>query len=294
MRIQTMHKVLVTVLLMVGTFIVAAPVSRVTNFIDSQVLTASQLNTEFNNVIGGVNSINNAQIATNAQIAPSKIAATIKGDGIQRDGTTGTLSVKTDNTTVEISGDNLQIKDSGVSLAKMADNSVDTPELVDGAVTTAKIEDAAVTPAKLAARNLVESAAVNSFSTSNTTLTDVTNLSVSITTTGRPVFVGMIPASTSTTTTGMGLVSISSNSNVALGGLWFLRGASVIANFRLSYLTQGSAASTYYNNGCSSYFFIETPAAGTYTYKVQARIGTIPSVTSTVSVEACKLVAYEL
>lgn len=294
MRIQTMHKVLVTVLLMVGTFIIAAPVSRVTNFIDGQILTASQLNTEFNNVIGGVNSINNSQIATNAQIAPSKIAATIKGDAIERNGSTGALSVKTDNTTVEISGDNIQIKDDGVTNTKIANDAVDTDQLATGAVTTAKIEDAAVTPAKLAARNLVESTAVNSFSTTNTSLTDVTNLSVSITTTGRPVFIGMISSSTSTTTTGMGLVSISSNNNTALGGLWFLRGSSVITNFRLAYSTQGSAASTSYENGCSNYFFIETPSAGTHTYKVQARIGTIPGVTSTVRVESCKLVAYEL
>lgn len=138
----TVNKWLLTVILMAGAFAVAAPVSRVTNFVDSNVLTASQLNSEFNNVLGGVNSINNAQIATNAQIAPSKIAGTIKGSGIERNGSTGALSVKTDNVTLEVSSDNVQIKDDGVTNAKIANDAVNTDQLADGAVTLDKIASA--------------------------------------------------------------------------------------------------------------------------------------------------------
>jgi hypothetical protein len=154
MRIQTMHKIFLTVAILVGIIVIGAPVSRVTNFSDGEVLTASQLNSEFNNVIGGVNSINNAQIATNAAIAPSKIAATIKGDGINRNGSTGTLSVKVDGTTLEISGDNLKVKDSGVDTTQIADNAVTSAKILDGTIATADIADNAVTLAKGVSRQI--------------------------------------------------------------------------------------------------------------------------------------------
>lgn len=289
----TVNKWLITVILMAGTIAIGAPVSRVTNFVDGNVLTASQLNSEFNNVIGGVNSVNNAQIATNAQIAPSKIAGTIKGDAIDRNGSTGALSVKTDNATVEISGDNIQIKDDGVTNAKLAADSVDVDQIIDEAVTTAKLDDGAVTQAKRAALNFVESSSSGGFSTTSTTLTDVTNLSISITTTGRPVFIGLVGASTSDTNTNLSFLGISSNGASGTGGVYLLRDSSVISNVNFA-ASSGNGSATNMYNTCSSFSMVETPSAGTYTYKVQARGFTIPGTTTTVAVSRCKLVAYEL
>lgn len=112
--------------------------SRIYDFTDGQVLTAEQLDGEFNNLVNTVNAIDNDNIATGANISPVKISASIKGDAINRDTTTGSLSVKTDNVGVEVSGDNVQLKDLGVVTAKIN----------TGAVTAVKIADGAVTPAK--------------------------------------------------------------------------------------------------------------------------------------------------
>lgn len=298
----TLNKLVLTALLCTAVAI-AAPVSRVTNFVDGNVLTASQLNSEFNNVIGGVNSINNAQLATNAQIAPSKIAGTIKGDGINRDGSTGALSVKTDNVTTEISGDNIQVKDDGITQAKLADDSVGTDQIIDDAVTadkladnavnTANIVDGAVTQTKRAALNLIESLSSGAFSTTSTSAVDVTNLSISITTTGRPVFIGLVSTSTTNGNTNLSYFGLSSNGASATGGVYLLRDSSVVANVNLA-ASSGNGSSTNMQNPCSTFSMIETPTAGTYTYKVQARGFVIPGIGTTMIVSRCKLVAYEL
>lgn len=115
-----------------------ATISRIYNFTDGQILTAEQLNNEFNNVVNGVNSIDNDNIATGANISPAKISSAIKGSGITRNASTGALSVNPDDTSIEISADEVAIKDLGVTTGKIN----------TGAVTTSKIADAAVTPAK--------------------------------------------------------------------------------------------------------------------------------------------------
>lgn len=98
----------------------AALISRVYTFSDGNVLFADQLNTELNNLVNGVNSINNDNLATNANISASKISAAIAGSGLTRNGTTGVLSVVPDNSTIEISANALQVKDAGITAAKLA------------------------------------------------------------------------------------------------------------------------------------------------------------------------------
>lgn len=137
---NTLKKIVLSMALLGAIFqVYAAPVSRVTDFSDGQVLTANQLNSEFNNLIsGGINSINNANIADGAAIEAAKISADIKGDAIERDGTTGELSVKVDGTSIEISADNLQVVNGGVSTVKIADGAVTTDKIADGDVTFVK------------------------------------------------------------------------------------------------------------------------------------------------------------
>lgn len=98
----------------------AAIISRVITFTDGSILTASQLNTEFNNVVNGVNSINNDNIVVGANIDPSKISSAIKGSAITRNGGTGQLSVSVDASTIEIASDQLRVKDGGITTAKLA------------------------------------------------------------------------------------------------------------------------------------------------------------------------------
>lgn len=113
-------RILVLLSLLLSTQASAALCSRVYNFTDGSILTASQLNTEYNAIINCVNGIDNANITTSAGISPIKISSTIDGDGITRNGTTGALSVSVDNSTIEISGDAIQVKDLGITYAKLA------------------------------------------------------------------------------------------------------------------------------------------------------------------------------
>lgn len=82
-----------------------------------------------------------------------------------------------DGSTVTIVSDVLAVPTGGIGAAQLATNSV----------ITVKIADANVTKAKLDAANIGTSASSGTFNTVSATLVDVTNLSVTLTTHGRPV-----------------------------------------------------------------------------------------------------------
>lgn len=108
----------------------AALVSRIYNFTDGQILTATQLNSEFNNLVDGVNGINDANVVSGANISPLKISSVIKGAALNRNGSTGELSVKVDNVGIEVSGDQLQLKAGGITAASIADGTITLAKLV--------------------------------------------------------------------------------------------------------------------------------------------------------------------
>lgn len=91
------------------------------------------------------------------------------------------------------------ISDSGVLTAAelshthIAGDAVTAAKIAAGAVTTAKIEDGAVTDIKRSALNYGVSSSCGSFTSASTSFVDITNLSVTITTIGRPVFIALIP-----------------------------------------------------------------------------------------------------
>lgn len=80
------------------------------------------------------------------------IQEVVAGNGLVGGGSSGsvTLDINPDNSTIEISGDAVRIKDLGVTTAKLADSAVTTAKIADSNVTTAKINDLAVTTGKLA------------------------------------------------------------------------------------------------------------------------------------------------
>jgi hypothetical protein len=115
------------------------------------------------------------------------------------------------------------------------------------------------------------------FSTTSAALVDVTNLSVTITTTGRPVVLAL-------QSDGSGSDSSLQVPNGQSAIVRILRDASVVGDWMVS--NQG----TTFAHALPGVVALNAPAAGTYTYKVQA------SVTggATLWVRRLVLVAYEL
>lgn len=182
-----------------------------------------------------------------------------------------------------------KLNGSAVTVNKIATGAVSEPKLAAGAVTTAKLGDASVTQAKLAAStiaspatagNVLRSASATQFTTS-TSFTAVTNLTGSLTTTGRPVVITLAPDDGGTT----GFIGASSSSASASANFQIKRGSSVIA------VTQVDSITTAIRVPPGSFFAIDNPSAGTYTYSVEFK-GTASG--DSALVQGCKLVAYEI
>lgn len=135
------------------------------------------------------------------------------------------------------------------------------------------------------------SASSGSYSSSATTLTDVTNLTATITTSGRPVFITCISAET-TDTANSGVFDCTAAAGTATSGEFaFLRGTTIVAVTTL-YSESATAAGLRAMVPPGSFTHIDAVAAGTYTYKMQARSANATS--STVRVTNMKLGLYEL
>ena len=136
-----------------------------------------------------------------------------------------------------------------------------------------------ITRSNLAAVGQQISSSSGLFSTEATSFTNVTNLSVNLTTSGRPVMVLLQPDGTSNTAFLVGPIS---------GGPMFiqiLRGATVVFSSGVGYFGNSTESVP-----PSSIQFLDTPSAGTYTYTVQV----YSEGGQTIFVQYTVLVAYEL
>jgi hypothetical protein len=187
--------------------------------------------------------------------------------------------------TVNTNYQSIALVSDGTSKWSLLRQIVDTAQIKDSAVTTAKIQANAVTKPKLAALGQQISASSNLFTTTSITPVDVTNLSVTITTTGRPVFVGLIPNGGNTGQVecfGLTVTSAAANFDI-------LRDAVLISKHGME-IAGASANPLTSRVPCGSVFTIDVVTAGTYVYKLQARAGT----SATAIVRNCLLIAYEL
>lgn len=303
----------------------SALISRIKTFVDGEILTAADLNAEFNGVVDGVNSINDANIVTGASINPNKISATIAGSGISRNSTTGVLSCAVDDSTIEISSNALRVKDSGITSAKILDatiqngdlasNAVTSAKILDGTIATADLADSLITSAKIsdgtiaaadiasgavdsdeiatgavtagkhATSNYQISSSTGSFTTTSTSFVDVTNATVTITTSGRPVLVFL----QSDGSGNYGYIGKPGVINDIRAGFRLVRDATEIAQFQAH--VDNSAESPGLSFPPGSVHHLDTPAAGTYTYKLQSKTSDAGQAAATAYV---KLVAIEV
>lgn len=121
------------------------------------------------------------------------------------------------------------------------------------------------------------SSSSGNFTTTSGSYVDVTNLTVEITTTGRPVYLALMADGSSAST--LQIVG-TANSQTQL-----LRGSTSIAIVEVSANTSTTVSVP------PPFLCIDTPAPGTYTYKIQTKSSTGAN---TVSVSGCVLVAFEL
>lgn len=132
------------------------------------------------------------------------------------------------------------------------------------------------------------SSSCGTFSTTSTSYVDVTNLTVTITTTGRPVYVGLISDGTGTNLAMLSTANTSGTSTEA--NFKILRDAVDVAFYRLSNLSPTGSIAMRVPSSCL--MIIDVVAAGTYVYKVQAL--STSGGTMTTSLHTSKLIAYEL
>lgn len=173
-----------------------------------------------------------------------------------------------DNSTLQLVTNTLAIKAKGVTQGLLADRSTGTT---------------------VGAGGVAVSVSSGAFSTSSATYVDVTNLSVTITTTGRPVMVMLVSEGNSTPGSESS-ISWSKAANTAQAQLRTVRDVTEISNATL-YNRAVGATSVDHAIPVSSYSHLDQPTAGTYTYKIQALA---LAGTGTVFVSNALLVAYEI
>lgn len=169
-----------------------------------------------------------------------------------------------------------------------AGGAVASSSIVDGAVVTSKIADGAVTIEKLASVTPEVSSSA-SFSTDSTTYVNVPDLSTTITSTGRPIWVGLVWGD-AIWTPEQGEVAVLASSFSAKGFLNFhisnsTRNVVIIGG--AGHFDASSFAASY---PCETAQFIDFQPAGTYTYQVRVKAYD----DETIYVTNCKLRAFEL
>jgi hypothetical protein len=139
------------------------------------------------------------------------------------------------------------------------------------------------TGTSVAAGGVAISATCGAFSDNSGSFVDVTNLSVTIISSGRPVEIRLVSDASGSAS----VIEASSASNGSPQGLYkILRGATEVAQYSLS----AGDATKVAQNPSSAICVVDAVAAGTYTYKLQARL----FAGSLVKVSFAKLIAYEL
>lgn len=258
--------------------------SRLKTWASGEVLTAATLNAEFNNIINNMSPTGIEDASSNV----SNMQSTADPGGV------GTESLATD-----LLG---EIKRLRFALKRIVgaqwystplftlDTQIVAASIASNAVTTAKIQDGAVTSAKLASLNYgLSSSSTGTFSgTSSGAYAAVTNATVTITTTGRPVLITLVPDGTNTEN--YLAADDSANSDVNAGFALYKDGNAIGSQIIRNYVSTGGTVASI-KVPVSTLTFFDTPTAASHTYALYYKSG---SATITTSVYKAKLLVREL
>lgn len=226
-----------------------------------------------------------------SQTLPTIPAAT----KIMRMDSSGVMSttLDVDGTTIGITSNNLYVPAGGIGTTQIAALAITTGLINTAAVTQAK-KALRSTGTSVAAGGLAISSSCGSFSTTSTTFVDVTNLSVTIATLGNPVSLALI-------SDGAGSSSDIRADSIGSGGSSYvellfkiLRGSTEVGRYICgSGPNTASVGRVQFEFPTSSLNLMDTPGAGTYTYKIQIEVSGSNG-NEVGSVSNAKLIAYEL
>lgn len=261
----------------VAVILIAAQTSQVNNYQNGSVLTADQLNAEFSNIYSTLNNLDNANLISSANIAPTKLSSTIDGDGISRQ-VDGSLDVAVDGVTVKIVSDELVVDDLPGSA------------IVNGGIASAQILDGSVGKADLAVKSTGATAGMGNVAVSagtgaslltytSGTSGDLPNNLVNLTTNGSPISISLAPATD-------GTVSYieCEEATTDYCELELTRGGTTVT--KIQFYSQGGK----YRVIPGSFSWLDVQPAGTYEYKIKYNV---PSATA-LRILNVRLIAYEL
>lgn len=180
-----------------------------------------------------------------------------------------------DNSTVEVSSNTVQVKDLGITTAKIATSSV-----------TIVKRPTRTTGTTVGAGGVGISADFD-FTTSSTSYSNIE--AVTITTTGRPVTITLIPHSTLLRSA---LTASNTGAVITACSVKIVRGATNLGEFPIVYRNSGGGSSGLITVPGSSVNVTDFPTAGTYTYTVQFKSDSLGSSSQSAEIIG-RLIAYE-
>jgi hypothetical protein len=196
---------------------------------------------------------------------PSGLPASTKIMTCDSSGNVGVV-YDVDNSTLQVSSNTLQVKSQGITANQIANNTI--------------------TRTQLAALGQQISSAT-SFAATAGSWTTVPNASVTITTSGRPVMIFLIPdGSASSSVVGTGFSTGFLSASIAL-----LRGGAQIALWTVGGGVVSSSTNNFCWVPCGSVLYLDPVSAGTYTYTLQVEA---TNGSPQINVSNCKLVAFEI
>jgi hypothetical protein len=170
--------------------------------------------------------------------------------------------------------------------------SIISSSLAFGSVQSTNLADGSVTQSKLSPRNIGTNVVPGGVAVSDSSGNfsggsgvDVSNLAVTIVTTGRPVFVGLIADGSTNTDSYIGMQG-NVYGDVTIG---LSRDSSIISRQSFHTGDAGQTSYSYFKAPVSVFSHVDLPPAGAHTFKV-----TIISVTYSAFVQNARLIAYEL
>lgn len=258
-----------------------ATFSRIKTWVSNEVLASSDLNNEFNNIL-------NNMTPSGIEDASADVAA------MQANVTPG--SVGTESLATDFLGEIQRLRFVIKRLVGAQWYTDPGRSLAAGGlgIQTADIADGAVTYPKLAPLNKQVSSVEVLFEVNAPTYTDITNLTVTITTTGRPVMLMLQPADAVVYDFGLIYHTLVGSQTDYYAEIGITRNGDPLTRLGTALDSQFISGFKPINNFStppSAFSTVDLVAAGTYTYQIQAYTSSSDAI---IGFQHIQLVAYEL